>query len=318
MRSTSTETDCAAARTHGRSRRREGALLSTGRRRVCLILATGRPARCGRSCRRVVQSLGRGFDVNGPSNPHRLKRGSCHCARHGLSVDELLSNADLALYEAKAAEAVATLLPSLRAKADAARASTSNCGGPATRKIRLYFPAATHEPTARVTARKRCCDGGIRSRGIIGPGAFIEALADSPVVLEVGRWILETACRTAAALACKRSRTSDGCKPLRAVPGGPIAGRHRECLGQTGLAAEALEIESPRTSRLAMMKLARTVARPARSRGAARVRRLRHRLRLAELPTRYPLTRLKIDQSFVRKIAERPRWRTRRSSGRSS
>ena len=36
-------------------------------------------------------------------------------------------------------------------------------------------------------------------RGILAPGMFIAALSESPVVLEVGRWILRAACKQAAA-----------------------------------------------------------------------------------------------------------------------
>ncbi len=46
-------------------------------------------------------------------------------------------------------------------------------------------------------------------RGVLGPAIFIDALAESPVAMEVGSWILETACTAAS---CWRAK---GLQPLR-------------------------------------------------------------------------------------------------------
>ena len=144
-------------------------------------------------------------------------------------------------------------------------------------------------------------------RGIVAPGAFIEALAESAAVHEVGSWILRTACGTAAAW--RRA----GLPPIRIGVNLFPAQFHRESLLsdveavllETGLPPDALELEI--TENIGLSDEAKVLAplQALRSKGVhlafddfgtgyASLRYL----------TRYPLSRLKIDQSFVRKISE--------------
>lgn len=82
-------------------------------------------------------------------------------------------------------------------------------------------------------------------RGVLAPGAFIDALAESPVVLEADRWILRTACKRAALWRAK------GLPPLRIginlFPAqfryGTLLDDVEQALSESGLPPEALELE---------------------------------------------------------------------------
>jgi EAL domain-containing protein (putative c-di-GMP-specific phosphodiesterase class I) len=143
-------------------------------------------------------------------------------------------------------------------------------------------------------------------RGLLAPATFIDSLANSPVALEVGSWILQTACEAAARW------SADGLPAIRmGVNLFPQQFREngllenvRAALQKSGLPPVALELEI--TENIALGGDEATLA---------RLRALREigvglafddfgtgYASLSHL-TRYPLTRIKIDRSFVEKIA---------------
>lgn len=141
----------------------------------------------------------------------------------------------------------------------------------------------------------------------LAPGAFIDALAESAVVLEAGRWILMTACKSAARWRAK------GLPPLRIgvnlFPAqfryGTLLDDVEQALSESGLPPEALELEITENialgnddAMLAPLKQLRAkgvnIAFDDFGTGYASLSYL----------TRYPLTRIKIDRSFVQKITE--------------
>jgi len=145
-------------------------------------------------------------------------------------------------------------------------------------------------------------------RGILAPGTFIDALAESPVVLEVGRWILQTACEQAVAWATK------GLPPLRIgvnlfpaqFYAKTLQSDVEEALSSSGLSPSALEIEITENIALAHDDTVLAPLKALRAKGV--------NFAFDDFGTgyaslsflaRYPLTRLKIDQSFVRKIDDR-------------
>ena len=82
-------------------------------------------------------------------------------------------------------------------------------------------------------------------RGLLAPAAFIDALAQSPAALEVGHWILHSACETAAGW------RANGLPPVRIGVNLFPAQFHEPArcwtmssgAARTGLPPEALELE---------------------------------------------------------------------------
>jgi EAL domain-containing protein (putative c-di-GMP-specific phosphodiesterase class I) len=137
--------------------------------------------------------------------------------------------------------------------------------------------------------------------------AIIDALVDSPVVLEVGKWVLQTACKTAAGWQAK------GLPPLRIgvnlfpaqFHGGRLLEDIDAALQSSGLAPQSLEIEITENIALAQDEASLEPLRKLRAAGV--------HLAFDDFGTgyaslsylaRFPLSRIKIDQSFVRKIGD--------------
>lgn len=230
---------------------------------------------------------------------------------HGLDVDELIANADLALHEAKAAggDRFRLFMPQLRAKAQVRRQLDTQLRRAVSEgEFVLYYQPQIKLENGMVVGAEALLRWQHPERGLLGPAAFIEALAESPVALDVGRWILQTACKQAA------SWSNQHGEPVRIgvnlFPSQLYSGALVEdvdlALRKSGLPADYLELEI--TENIALRQDEALVAplHALHSRGIG--------IAFDDFGTgyasliylrRYPLTRIKIDQSFVRKISDR-------------
>jgi EAL domain-containing protein (putative c-di-GMP-specific phosphodiesterase class I) len=142
-------------------------------------------------------------------------------------------------------------------------------------------------------------------RGILAPGAFIDALCESAVAIETGRWILTTACKTAASWRAK------GLPPLRIgvnlfpaqFRNGTLQQDVEHALSESGLPPEALELEITENIALGREEGTLSPLKALRAKGIG-IAFDDFGTGYASLSylTRYPLTRIKIDRSFVQKI----------------
>ena len=123
---------------------------------------------------------------------------------HGAGVDELLSNADLALYQAKKSggRVYRFFTPSLRANAQSRRVLDSQLRHAfANDEFELHYQPQVRLSDGAVTGAEALLRWRHPERGLLAPHAFIDALAESPLALDVGRWVLGTACAQAADVA---------------------------------------------------------------------------------------------------------------------
>jgi EAL domain-containing protein (putative c-di-GMP-specific phosphodiesterase class I) len=142
-------------------------------------------------------------------------------------------------------------------------------------------------------------------RGILAPGAFIDALCESAVAIETGRWILMTACKTAASWRAK------GLPPIRIgvnlfpaqFRNGSLLQDVEQALSESGLPPQALELEITENIALGREEGTLSPLRALRAQGIG-IAFDDFGTGYASLSylTRYPLTRIKIDRSFIQKI----------------
>jgi diguanylate cyclase (GGDEF)-like protein/PAS domain S-box-containing protein len=215
---------------------------------VLLLENCGDPLIASEILETVLKRVTAQFDLDG----HRLfiaaSAGIAIAPAHGSNVDDLLANADLALYDAKAAGGRSSRLyvPTLRARAKHRRElDTELRRACVNQEFVLYFQPQVRSSDGAVIGAEALLRWHHPERGIVAPGAFIDALCESAVAIETGRWILTTACKTAASWRAK------GLSPIRMgvnlfpaqFRSGSLLQDVENALSESGLPPEALELE---------------------------------------------------------------------------
>jgi diguanylate cyclase (GGDEF)-like protein/PAS domain S-box-containing protein len=270
----------------------------------------GDPIEITRLVEAVLKRLAEKFEITGHQLFIGASAGIAIAPAHGADVEELMSNADLALYDAKAAggNVYRLFVPVLRAQARARRELEAELRRACTNKeFELYFQPQLRVSDGAVVGAEALLRWRHPLRGILAPGTFIEALAESPVALELGRWIMQTACESAArwrAMHLPSVRVGVNLFPAQFQE--TLLKDVETALLQSGLAPEALELEITENIVLGWDEKMLAQLRTLRDMGVS----------LAfddfgtgyaslSILTRYPLTRIKIDQSFMRKITDK-------------
>jgi EAL domain-containing protein (putative c-di-GMP-specific phosphodiesterase class I) len=169
----------------------------------------------------------------------------------------------------------------------------------------LYFQPQVRSSDGAVIGAEALLRWQHPERGILPPGAFIDALCESAVAIETGRWILTSACKTAASWRAKglgSIRIGVNLFPAQ-FRNGLLLQDVEHALSVSGLPPEALELEI--TENIALGREEGTLAplKALRSKGIG-IAFDDFGTGYASLSylTRYPLTRIKIDRSFIQKI----------------
>jgi EAL domain-containing protein (putative c-di-GMP-specific phosphodiesterase class I) len=226
----------------------------------------------------------------------------------GKSVDELIANADLALYQAKSAgrRAYRFFLPVLRAQAQARRSLDLELRRAySENEFELYFQPQVRLADGAVIGAEALIRWRHPVAGVLAPGTFIDTLAASAIAPEVSRWIIHTACSKTAAWRAEGLHLSRIAVNLFPSQLGDEALLHdlNEALRATGLPADALELEI--TENVALDFGDTAVLQKIRDRGIS--------LAFDDFGTgyaslsyltRFPLSRIKIDRSFIGKITD--------------
>jgi PAS domain S-box-containing protein len=228
----------------------------------------------------------------------------------GANVDELLANADLALYQAKSTGGRTRrfFLPVHRAQVQARRVlDLELTRAYADREFEIYYqPQVRLINGASTVGAEALLRWRHPERGILMPGAFIETLATNAVALEVGRWIILAACQQAAtwrAMGLRLDRIGINVFPPQ-FQGDVLLKAIDDALRETNLPPESIEFEITENSTLnhddaieTLQKLHEKgvkIAFDDFGTGYASLSYL----------TRFPLSRIKIDRNFVRKIPD--------------
>src|SRR5262245_26921819 len=228
---------------------------------------------------------------------------------HGSTVDELIANADLALYDAKSGggRIFRFFQPVLRAQAQARRGLDLELRRAfENEEFVLYFQPQVRLADDAVVGAEALLRWRHSSRGILTPAAFIDALGDSLIAPAVGRWIARTACEHAAAwraMGFPLRRMGVNMFPPQ-LDDETLVRVITDALRETGLPPEVVELEITENVALTYDE------------SIAPLRQLHEmgvRLALDDFGTgyaslncltRFPLSRIKIDRHFVGKITD--------------
>jgi len=259
---------------------------------------------------RILEGLRRPLQIEGLEVTATASIGACAYPDDAGTMSELLSNADAALYRAKAngRDNVALYEPAM-IQAAQRRANLE-------RDLRRHLDAGllelAYQPqygcgTSKLVGVEALLRWPHPELGYVSPAEFIPLAEESGLIVELGKWVLGRACEDAVALQRDTGillsmAVNVSARQLR-DPG--FIGTVEQVLGKTGLRPDRLELEL--TESVLMEDLDAAVA------FMHRVRALGVRLSIDDFGTGYsslaylqtfPINHLKLDRSFVRLLPE--------------
>lgn len=256
----------------------------------------------------LIEMIRRPFSVSGHELHLSTSVGVAVAPLHAEDAEELIVRADLALFKAKGEggrryrvfdTGLENQLGATRAFQDELRFAFSE------RQFELHFQPQVRLDDGILTGAEALLRWNHPVRGLLRPAAFMPVLETHPLAYEIGCWVLDQSCRTLAAW------RSQGLPPLRMsvnlfaaqLRSGTLVEVVEATLARHGLAPGDLELEITETIALRHEDKDLTPLRSLCDRGVG--------IAFDDFGTGFaslsalkdfPLTRIKIDQSFVRDV----------------
>jgi diguanylate cyclase (GGDEF)-like protein/PAS domain S-box-containing protein len=257
---------------------------------------------------RIIDAFSQPFLCEGDEMQVGASIGIAIAPDHGSTVKDLLSNADLALYEIKSKRRTGYSLfqEAFRLSALARRTCevelkrAFECG-----ELDLHYQPQLRLADRQVVGAEALLRWNHPERGLILPGAFLHVLERSPLAIPVGQWILRHACKYAAFV--RRQGHADFRIAVNVFGAqfrsGDLKAAIATALTESRLPPDALELEL--TENIVLQNDDSIVA-TVRDLVAMGVRASFDDYGTGHaslsLLKRFPVTRLKIDRSFIREL----------------
>jgi diguanylate cyclase (GGDEF)-like protein/PAS domain S-box-containing protein len=271
------------------------------------ILMTDDATRVDACAHRILAAMAAPMAIEGQSVHVTVSIGIARCPADGRQVGDLLSAADLAMYHAKAEgrNCLRFFTHGLRDAVLTRRAFE----GEIRRAIEHQEFELFYQPQVRIA------DGALLGleallrwrhpvEGLLSPYRFLSTIESGPFAADVGRWVMATACAHAVRLRERVPHLRMGVNLFGAqFRTGRLAREVMEVLEQTRLPPDALELEITENIILQHDELMLEPLRVLRTLGVG-IAFDDYGTGFASLSLlkRYPITRLKIDRSFVKEI----------------
>ncbi|OSI69111.1 bifunctional diguanylate cyclase/phosphodiesterase [Bradyrhizobium canariense] len=258
---------------------------------------------------RVFEAIRAPFDCMGHHLATDASIGIALAPQHGTALDQILKNADMAMYAAKAAgrrtyrffesEMDAKIHERRQLEIDLRHAIAQGGleGG-----LEVYYQPCLSLKDDRITG----CEALVRwrhaERGMVSPAEFIPIAEDTGLINEIGEWVLATACRDAANWP-DDIRLAVNVSPVQ-FKSGTLALKIMAALAASNLPASRLELEITEAVLIRDDDTALAILHQLRAIGV--------RIALDDFGTgysslsylhRFPFDKIKIDRCFVNDIA---------------
>jgi diguanylate cyclase (GGDEF)-like protein len=265
-------------------------------------------AHCSYVAEKILSDLTRPYSIQEQELHITASIGISVCPADGGDSMALIRNADAAMYQAKAMggnaygffkpEMTARALENLRVSNDLRRAINRS-------EFVLHYQPQLDIATGRIVGAEALIRWQHPEWGLVFPGKFIGVAEETGLIQPMGEWVVREACRQ------NKAWQDAGLGPIcvavnlsaRQFDGNRIDRLIREALSESGLDAEHLELEITESMVMQNVEQAIAVMKMLKDIGV--------KLSIDDFGTgysslnylkRFPLDKLKIDQSFVRDI----------------
>ncbi len=258
--------------------------------------------------KRIVECLHEPFLVAGQQVRVSASVGVARSPRNGEDRETLLRNAETALYRAKASgqNSWRFFRPSMHADVVARAALEHDLRRTVAEKsFEVYFQPILHVSDERVSAFEALLRWKHPERGMVSPAEFIPLAEETGLIVEMGAYVLNQACRACATWP-KHIRVAVNLSALQFTNGHLIA-LIENALSASGLEANRLEVEITESVLMHDTESVCGVLRKLRDFGVS--------ISLDDFGTGYsslsylqkfPLDKLKIDRSFLHNACNDP------------
>jgi diguanylate cyclase (GGDEF)-like protein/PAS domain S-box-containing protein len=273
-----------------------------------LLFTVDGVAGAARVARKLLEAIAEPFEIDG--HPLRITPsiGISMFPKDGTDFEELLKNADVAMYKAKESgrNAFHFFAPEMNTGAlDRLMLESALGNAVGLHQLELYYQPQIRLDDGSVIGVEALVRWHHPVMGLISPGTFIPIAEESGLIVPLGEWVLQEACRqtryweetSGAALSISVNLS------VRQFALGNIRDIISDVLRKTGLPGERLEVEITESL---LVQNDRTTVDTLNDLKAMGVR-----IAVDDFGTgysslsylkRFPLNRLKIDQSFVRDL----------------
>jgi len=261
--------------------------------------------------RHILEALRRPVILHGEEFRTTASIGLAVFPEDGHDAATLIRNADVAMYRAKekgrdnmqmyTASMNAAILERLSIERDLLRAIENQ-------EFTLYYQPIVNASSFTIVGAEALIRWRHPQRGLMAPDTFIPVAEDSGLILKIGTWVLETACRQGAGW----ERAHPGFVvavnvSARQLREAGFVALIRDSIWATGISPEALELELTETAAMeSPERIGRSLAalkdmgvKPVIDDFGTGYSSLSHLKRL-------PVTKLKIDKSFTQDVTSDP------------
>jgi diguanylate cyclase (GGDEF)-like protein len=270
--------------------------------------ATELPADPSALAWRLIEAISEPFDVHGHHVVVGASIGIAVAPNDGSDPDQLMKNADIALYHAKedGRGAYRFFEPEMDARVKAKRALELDLRRALARgEFEVFYQPIVKLASNEISGFEALLRWRHPERGMVPPSEFIPLAEEIGMINAIGAWVLKQACTEAA-------RWPDPIKVavnLSAIQfkGGAVILDVVSALSQSGLGARRLELEITETALLQNTEATLSTLHQLRELGV--------HISMDDFGTGYsslsylrkfPFDKIKIDQSFIRDLNDKP------------
>ncbi|HBR27699.1 MAG TPA: bifunctional diguanylate cyclase/phosphodiesterase [Rhizobiales bacterium] len=265
------------------------------------------PASAAALAARLIEVFETPFEVDGTSTDVGASIGIALYLDNGRTAEQLLANADMALYRAKNAGRGGACFfePEMdmavrrrRRLAQELRVALLE------HQFELYYQTQVRIPSVEIMGFEALIRWHHPEHGLVLPGEFIPIAEESGLIVPIGEWVLRTACREAATWP-RPYKVAVNLSP-RQFQHADFPGVVHHILIETGLSPARLELEITETTLFEDLQRALDALRRLRALGVS--------IAMDDFGTGYsslsslqvfPFNKIKIDRQFVEHLGER-------------